>query len=212
MPSSLHSGTSRSKKLQVHALRRRVRREVQDQQLRPRLHARQLVLQPRQQLLLTGSIERDALDLRARDHRPEDVDRIAWIWHRHGIFIVEHRQAKVRDALLRANGDDRLGLGIEIDVVSVLVPVTDRAAQPRDSARKRVAMRPRPLGRLDQLVYDELRRGAIGIAHPEVDHVLAAPARRSLQLAGDVEHIRRKARQPSETLPCSRPLGLISET
>jgi hypothetical protein len=47
--------------------------------------------------------------------------------------------------------------------------------------------------RLDQLVDDVLRRRPVGIAHRQVDHVLAAAARRHLQLVGDVEDVRRKA-------------------
>ena len=46
---------------------------------------------------------------------------------------------------------------------------------------------------LDQLLDDVARRGLVGIAHAEVDHVLAAPARGELQLAGDVEDVRRQA-------------------
>jgi len=45
----------------------------------------------------------------------------------------------------------------------------------------------------DQLVDDVPRRGLVGIAHAEVDHVLPALARGGLELAGDVEHIRRQA-------------------
>ena len=52
-------------------------------------------------------------------------------------------------------------------------------------------MRVRFSRRLDHLVDDVLRRCAIRVAHAEVDDVFAASARRRLQLAGNVEYIRR---------------------
>ena len=42
------------------------------------------------------------------------------------------------------------------------------------------------------------RRRPVGIAHAEVDDVLAAPARRHLQLGGDVEDVRRQALDAGE--------------
>jgi hypothetical protein len=37
------------------------------------------------------------------------------------------------------------------------------------------------------------RRGAVGVAHRQVDDVFAAAARRELQLGGDVEDVRGQA-------------------
>ena len=45
----------------------------------------------------------------------------------------------------------------------------------------------------DHLVDDVLWRGTVGIAHAEVDNVLAAPASRGLELACDVEDVGGKA-------------------
>jgi hypothetical protein len=59
-------------------------------------------------------------------------------------------------------------------------------------------MRSRPLRRFNQLVDNMLRRRAIGIPHPKVNNVLTTLARRGLQLACNVEHIRRQPRQPSK--------------
>jgi hypothetical protein len=47
------------------------------------------------------------------------------------------------------------------------------------------------LRRLDQLVDDVLRRRPVGVAHRQVDDVVAAATRRHLQLVGDVEDVRR---------------------
>jgi hypothetical protein len=62
-------------------------------------------------------------------------------------------------------------------------------AQPVDALGHRVAVRVGPLHGLDQLVDDVRRRRPVGIAHAHVDDVFAAPARRHLQLAGDVEDV-----------------------
>ncbi len=50
---------------QLHALRRGVRRKVQNQQLGPGLHTRQLILQPLQQRIRAGVLHRNALHLRS---------------------------------------------------------------------------------------------------------------------------------------------------
>ena len=183
---------------ELHALRGRVGRKVQDQQSGSRLHARQIVLQPFEHRLCGAAVHRNALHLRACDHRPKNVDGIAGIRHRNCIFVIEHSKAEVRNAFLRADRNDRLGLGIEVHVISRLVPVADGSPEPRNTAGQRVAMRRRALCRLDQLVDNVLRRGAIGVAHPEVDDVLAPLACRGLQLACDVEDIRRQPCQPSK--------------
>jgi hypothetical protein len=57
-------------------------------------------------------------------------------------------------------------------------------------------MRVDALRGLHQLVDDVLRRCAVGIAHRQVDDIVAAAPRRHLQLVGDVEDIRRKALNP----------------
>ena len=54
-------------------------------------------------------------------------------------------------------------------------------------------MRVAALHGLDQLVDDVRRRRAVGVAHAEVDDVLAAPAGGHLELGGDVEDVRRQA-------------------
>jgi hypothetical protein len=95
-----------------------------------------------------------------------------------------------------ADGDDGFGIGIELDGVAAPVPLADRAPQARDAARDGVAMRVQALRGFDQLVDDVLRRRPVGIAHRQVDHVLAAAARRHLQLVGDVEDVRRQPLDP----------------
>jgi hypothetical protein len=102
----------------------------------------------------------------------------------------------MRETFLRADGDDRLGVGIELDRVAAAVPLADRLSQPRDAARDRVAMRVDSLRRLDQLFDDVLRRRPVGVAHRQIDDVVAAATRRHLELVGDVENVRRQPLNP----------------
>ena len=59
-------------------------------------------------------------------------------------------------------------------------------------------MRDRLLRGLDHLVDDVLGRGAVGIAHAEVDDVFATAAGGDLHFAGDVEDIGRQALNTTE--------------
>ena len=59
-------------------------------------------------------------------------------------------------------------------------------------------MVPRVLGRFRQLVDDVRRRREIGVAHTEVDDVLAGPARARLEIVDDVEDVRREAIDAAE--------------
>ncbi len=139
-----------------------------------------------------------ALHLRTCNHRPEDMDRVTRVRHRHCVFFVEHRQAEMRDSLLGTNCDNRLRLLIEVNgrtasCTSCRWPcgaaefhATMNSDASRSSAPLRSACR--------QYASAWLRR----IAHPEVDDVLTAFACGSLQLACDVEYIRRQPCQPSK--------------
>jgi hypothetical protein len=69
-------------------------------------------------------------------------------------------------------------------------------SQPRDAFGHRVAVRVLPLRGFDQLVDDVLRRRPVGVAHRQVDDVLAAPPRIHFQLVGDVENVRRQPLDP----------------
>ena len=130
-PYSRASSTRRARKGRSTHSRGRVRREVDDQRLGPRRHARNEVFKLREKLLLV--VDRHADDVRAGDHRAVDVDRVAGVGHQHRVARVENGEAEVRDALLGADGDDGLGVGVEIDVVARLVPVADGLAQPRNA-------------------------------------------------------------------------------
>src|SRR5258706_10889266 len=62
----------------------------------------------------------------------------------------------------------------------------------RNAARSRVAMIPRILRGLNQLVDDHARRSAIGIAHAEIDYILPRSTRSRLHLIDDGENVGRQ--------------------
>jgi hypothetical protein len=68
---------------QLDALRRRVRREVDDQHLRLREAGVDRLLQLREEVDVGG--DRHVADVGARDHRPVDVDRVARVRHQHRV-------------------------------------------------------------------------------------------------------------------------------
>ena len=138
-------------------------------------------------------VDGHADDVGAGDDRAVDVDGVAGVGDDDGVARVEDGEAEVGDALLGADGDDGLGVGIEIDVVAGLVPVGDGAAQAGQAAGDGIAMGGGLLRGLDELVDDVLGRGSVGVAHAEVDDVFAAAAGAGLHLAGDVEDIGREA-------------------
>src|SRR4029434_937133 len=88
--------------------------------------------------------------------------------------------------------DDRLAVRIELDGVAAPVPVADGDTQLVDAAGHGVAMVRRLLGGLDQALHDVRRGRPVGIPHREVDDVLSGVPRRLLEIADDVEDIRRE--------------------
>ncbi|EGQ63174.1 hypothetical protein GGI1_17593 [Acidithiobacillus sp. GGI-221] len=57
------------------------------------------------------------------------MDGISRAGHQHRIAGTHGRQCQVGDALLGPDGDDGLGLGIELHTVTVLIPGRNGAAQ-----------------------------------------------------------------------------------
>ena len=68
------------------------------------------------------------------------------------------------------------------------------------------------LGRFHQLVDDVRRRGLVGITHAEINDVLTRRPSLLLELADNIEHVRREARNALELIihgshnPIARPL------
>ena len=134
--------------------------------------------------------QRHAAQVAAGDDHRVLMNGIGRARAQHDVARTEHRQRQVSDALLGADGDDGLAVGVDVDVEAPLVPIGDRHAQLVDAARHRVAVVGRVLRRLDQLGDHVRRRGAVRVAEAEVDDVLAGPPRLLLQIVDDVEDIR----------------------
>ncbi|MCY1525856.1 hypothetical protein D9M68_608530 [compost metagenome] len=107
--------------------------------------------------------------------------------------MVEGGEHQVRQAFLGTDGDDGFAFRIDLHGVAVAVPVRDGPAQARNAARGGVAVGVLALGDGAELVDDVLRSRAVGVAHAEVDDVLAAAAGGHLQFGGDVENVGGKA-------------------
>ena len=176
MPCSLRERDDLLEERQLDALRGRVRREADDQHLRLRDDSR-IVRSSSAKKSTSGVMRTERMSAPAMTGAV-DVDRIARVGHQHRVAAAERGEHQVRDALLRADGDDRLGVRVEVDVPAALVPVADRAAQPRNALRHRVAVRVAALRRLDQLV----RRCARGVGPsglPMPKSMMSSPRRRA---------------------------------
>jgi hypothetical protein len=180
--------------IELDAFRRRIGREAEDQHLRlgDELGDRALELGEE----VDSGRHAHRADIGAGDDRAVDVDRVGGVGHQHRIAALEAGEHQVGEPLLRTDGDDRLALVIELDAVAAAVPLADRAPQPGNSLGDRIAVRVVALPRLDQLVDDVLRGRPVGIAHRQVDDVVAPSPGRHLELVGDVEDVRRQPLKP----------------
>ena len=131
------------------------------------------------------------------DDEAVGMDRIGRIGHQHGVARAHGGERQMGQALLGTDGQDGLALGVQMHVEAIAIPVADGAAQTRNAARHRIAMRIRTLRGLDELVDDVLGRALVRVAHAEVDDVLAPGSRLGLQLIDDVEDI---GRQPLDAV------------
>jgi hypothetical protein len=131
--------------------------------------------------------------VRPGDDESVGMDRIGRIGHQHRVARPHGGERQMRQPLLRADGDDRLAVRVQLNVETGLGTSADRLAQTRNAARHRVAMGVLTLRHLDQLVHDVLRGRLVGVAHAEVDDVLAPRSRLGLQLIDDVEDIGRQS-------------------
>ena len=64
-----------------------------------------------------------ALDCGAREHRPEQVDRVARAGHERDVAGAEQHPQEVHETFLRAERKRRLALRVELDAVAVAVEV-----------------------------------------------------------------------------------------
>ena len=171
-------------------------REARDDEARARPGSFVCVFHVLEEVLIRS--ERNRAYIRAGERHRERMDRVGRLGHETRIARRDERPGHVADRFLRAHRAHRFGFRVEHHVVPPVVPVDDRLTQLGDPAARRVAVVPRVLGRFRQLVDDVRRRREIGVAHTEVDDVLAGPARARLEIVDDVEDVRREAIDAAE--------------
>ena len=185
--------------VEIDDLRRGIRRIVQHQRDRLRHRVAHRALERRQKLLERGAARhRDVAHRAAGDDEAVGMDRIAGVGHQHDVARRGDRLREIGETFLRAQRDDDLVLGIELDAEAARIVGRLRLAQAGDAARRRVAVGARVAGGLGELGHDMRRRRQVGIAHAEIDHVLAGGAGARLHGVHFREHVRRQALQPME--------------
>ena len=97
----------------------------------------------------------------------------------HHVARPDDGEQQVRQRVFGADGDDGFGIGIEFDAVVRAVAAGDLLAQAGNAARCGIAVVARIARGFDQLADDHARRGAIGIAHAQVDDIELRGARRA---------------------------------
>ena len=98
----------------------------------------------------------------------------------------------MRERVLRADGDDRLGLRIELYVVIRAVMLDNFQPELGNPARHGIAVIARVPSGFHQLFDDQLRSRAVRIAHPQIHDILLRCACLGLHLVDDGEHIGRQ--------------------
>ena len=149
-----------------------------------------------QQLRLLGDRGRDGVEVRgeaalgqererervgADEQRAARVHRIAGVGGQRDVARVQEGQVEVEDALLGPQGGDDLALLVDLDVEAPCVEVAERLAELGAAAVGRVLVRAGLGDRLLHGVDDHRRRGPVGVADAERDHVDAGRA-----LGGDL--------------------------
>ena len=182
--------------VQVDARRRRIVREVEQDEL-GRLHRRAIeVLKTVQELSRTPDRQRHRFAFR-HDHAPL-MNGIAGRGRDHFVAGADDGEHQVRQCVFRADGDDRFFFRIEIDAIVSLVAFHDFEAKIRDALRQRVAM---VLGRtrgFDQLGHDRARGRAVGVPHAEIYDVLLFCPQPCLHLVDGGKYIGRQLGNPVE--------------
>ena len=136
---------------------------------------------------------RDRADRGAGDDEAELVDRIGGIGRQHDVAGRGDRLGEIGETFLRAQGDDHLAFRIERNPEAALIIAGLGFPKPGYSLRGGITMRARIAGDLGQLLDHMRRRGAIRIAHAEIDNVLAARPGGRLHRIHFGEDIRRQA-------------------
>ena len=136
---------------------------------------------------------RNRADRGAGDDEAERMNRIARVGREHDVAGGGDRLGEIGQSFLRPERDDDLALRIEIDSEAPGIIAGLRLPEARYALGSRISVRARIAGDLGELFDDMGRRRAVGIAHAEIDDVLAPRARRCLHRIHFGEYVGRQA-------------------
>jgi hypothetical protein len=146
----------------------------------------------------------------ARLARPSFEPSVARVRHQDHVAGAGDRLGEIGKTFLRAERDDRLVLRVEVDTEAPRVIGRVRLAQARNAARHRVAVRARVLNGFGQLCDNMRGRGQVGIAHSQIDDVVAHGACLGLLRVHFGEHVGRQTLDAIELVVhgADRPSGI----
>ncbi len=163
--------------------------------------------------ILFGS-QRNAAHIPSGNDSGVGVNRVSGVGSEDHIPRPYGYQNQVREALFYTDGHDGFGFGIDINREAPAVPVGYGRAQFGDALGGGVAMIMGFFSGLNQLVHNVLRRADIGVAHAQVDDIVACPPRFHLQLIDGCKHVRGESIKSGEFFhlrsPFFRLVGLSS--
>ena len=111
--------------------------------------------------------------------------------HQSGVAGAEQHPHQVGQALFGPDGEDNLGLGVDLHAETALVQVGDGEAQVRQPARRRITVVAGVARRFGQFLDRHRRAGDVRVAEAEVDYIVAGMACLVPQLVDGREHVRR---------------------
>ena len=130
-------------------------------------------------------------EIRTRNNKTIGMNRIGRIRNQNGITDTGSSKREMRQPLFGAQSNNRLGLGIQCDVVARLIPIGHGTPQSRNTLGLGVAVRIASINRFSQLVDNVLRCRLIGVTHPKINDVFTPGTRGLLQFPNDIEDIGR---------------------
>ncbi len=176
-------------------LGRRIVREGDDDRPRRGLRGADGVLDRLQRV---RPVEAGVENGRAGKPGSDEVDRVARARDDRAVAAFEQDPHQVGEAFLGADRAHDVLVGIELDAVALGVALADGLTQVRQPAAGRVAVVDGFGGGLGELVDGDRRRGNVGVAEAEVDHVVAVAPQLAFELVDGRKDVGREIVDASE--------------
>ena len=140
---------------------------------------------------------RNRADRGSGDDEAEGVDRVGGVGRKHHVAGGGDRLGKIGEPFLGAESDDDLGFRVHRDPEAALVVGRLGLAQAGNALARGIAMGVWLACHFAKLVDHVARRRAVGVAHAEIDDVLAARPSRGLHRVDLREDV---GRQPANAI------------